>query len=191
MRSGGGKAKGSEFERSISKSLSLWITNNKRDDCFWRSAASGGRATIQFKKGKENRTQTGDITAIDPIGAWLTDRFIIENKNYKSLDIDSGIISNTGRLHKFWVDLVAVSNKINKLPMLIGKESYRPILLILSSKGAASLRLDSQTAVAILPLWDNARIYLFSSLLETECMAGYNVEVPTSSRSLTGLARSE
>ena len=36
--------KGSEFEREMCKCLSLWWTDSKRDDVFWRSAQSGGRA---------------------------------------------------------------------------------------------------------------------------------------------------
>ena len=37
MRSGGGKQKGSAFEREICKKLSLWFTENERDDIFFRS----------------------------------------------------------------------------------------------------------------------------------------------------------
>ena|SRR5216684_1523079 len=184
MKTGSGsKQKGSALERQIAKTLSLWVTGGKREDCYWRSSMSGGRATIQRRKGVSNKTQTGDITAIDPVGAWLTDRFIIEAKFYKDLDIESGIISNTGRLHKFWIDLVDIGHTINKWPMLVAKENNRPILLVLSSKGETALRLDPQTALAILPLWNNARIYLFSDLLQTECMAAHNAEIPIASYS--------
>ncbi len=185
MRVGGGHAKGASFERSVAVSLSLWVTAGNRDDLYWRSAMSGGRATIGLKKGKTRSSQAGDITSIDPVGSWLTDRFIIENKHYADLDIASGILANTGRLHKFWVDLVAVSHAIGKMPLLIAKENHRSVLLILSSKGETALRLDPQTALAILPLWQNARIYLLSTLLQTECMAGHNYEVPTSAYTFT------
>ena len=51
MRKGGGKAKGSSFERLICKELSLWITGGEHQDVFWRSAMSGGRSTVAMKKG--------------------------------------------------------------------------------------------------------------------------------------------
>ena len=63
-RPGYGKQKGSGFERTICHELSMWISHGKHDDLFWRSSMSGGRATVMFKKGGQNRTQNGDITAI-------------------------------------------------------------------------------------------------------------------------------
>ena len=48
---GYGKQKGGEYERTVCKKLSLWVSNGTRDDIFWRSAMSGGRATLQRKKG--------------------------------------------------------------------------------------------------------------------------------------------
>ena len=61
-------AKGSVFEREICKELSLWITSGERDDIFWRTAGSGGRATMRKKSGKTTANQEGDVCATDPIG---------------------------------------------------------------------------------------------------------------------------
>ena len=63
------KQKGAEFERKICKQLSRWIDSN-REDLFWRSAMSGGRATLKSNKG-EVSGQAGDITSIDKIGQWF------------------------------------------------------------------------------------------------------------------------
>src|SRR5215467_5249762 len=101
MKSASGKAKGSAFEREISKLMSLWISHGTRDDIFWRSSLSGGRATVQFKKGRENRSQIGDLSAIDPLGEWLISRFVTEIKSYKNLGIVSGIITCKGLLYGF------------------------------------------------------------------------------------------
>jgi hypothetical protein len=191
LKAGGGKIKGGSYEREVAKTLSLWITGGARDDCFWRSAMSGGRATIQIKKGKTNKTQTGDITAIDPIGAWLTDRFMIETKSYKDLELPQGILKNSGFLHSFWIDLVQKSNNIAKCPMLIGRQNYMPELLVLSVKGEVYLRLDPQKAIAILPLWHNARVYLFEYLTSTTCMAIKNYDIPNSPYTTSRLSRSE
>lgn len=73
-------AKGSSFERDMCKALSKWWTEGERDDVFWRSQASGGRATIRKKKGATLAGQEGDVCSTDPISAPLTELFTIELK---------------------------------------------------------------------------------------------------------------
>lgn len=75
-----GRGKGSQFERDLCRQLSLWWTNGSRDDVFWRSAQSGGRATFRAKKGKQTFGSYGDIAATDPIGRPLLDLMTIEAK---------------------------------------------------------------------------------------------------------------
>ncbi len=75
-----GRGKGSSFERTICRELSLWWTKGKRDDIFWRTSQSGGRATIRSKKGKKTFGQYGDIQAVDPKGQPLIDLCTIEAK---------------------------------------------------------------------------------------------------------------
>lgn len=74
------KGKGSAFEREICKELSYWWTDGKRDDIYWRSSNSGGRATIRGRRGKTTFGHYGDVAAIDPIGAPLLDLAAIEIK---------------------------------------------------------------------------------------------------------------
>ena len=71
-------AKGGDFERVICKRLGLWWA--ERDDIFWRSSNSGGRATIRRKVGKKTVGQCGDVAATDPIGLPLLDLVTIEIK---------------------------------------------------------------------------------------------------------------
>ena len=80
MKKGAGKAKGSQFERDICRELSLWWTNYERDDIFWRTAASGGRATNRAKQGKTTAGAYGDITYTDSLGADLLKLFCFELK---------------------------------------------------------------------------------------------------------------
>src|SRR6476660_6899090 len=77
-------AKGADFEREICKQLSLWWTYDSRDDVFWRSSQSGGRATVRFRKGKGTAGSYGDICAMDPIGEPLLKLFTIELKRGRS-----------------------------------------------------------------------------------------------------------
>lgn len=75
-----GQGKGSDFERVICKRLSKWWTNGLRDDVFWRSQTSGGRATRRKKSGKTTYGSYGDIAAVDPIGEPLLKMWTIELK---------------------------------------------------------------------------------------------------------------
>ncbi len=80
MSKGRGKQKGNSFEREICVLLSKWWTGGKRDDIFWRTSNSGGRATVRNKAGKKTKNQYGDICAVDPIGKPLLDLVTIEVK---------------------------------------------------------------------------------------------------------------
>ena len=74
--------KGSQFERDICRKLSLWWTDGARDDVFWRTSQSGGRATTRAKAGKalQAKGAYGDIAAIDPVGEPLINAVSIEVK---------------------------------------------------------------------------------------------------------------
>jgi hypothetical protein len=68
MKPGAGHAKGAAFERDICRQLSRWWTLGERDDVFWRTPQSGGRATRRAQKNKSTAGHYGDIMAVDPIG---------------------------------------------------------------------------------------------------------------------------
>lgn len=76
----GRSAKGSSYEREICRMLSEWWSGGRRDDIFWRSSASGGRATVRSKSGKATFGQYGDIAAVDPVGQPLTRTLCFELK---------------------------------------------------------------------------------------------------------------
>ena len=79
-------AKGSQFERDTCRQLSQWWAG--RDDVFWRSSNSGGRATIRKKSGKHTIGQFGDVAATDPVGLPLLDLITFELKRgYKSANL--------------------------------------------------------------------------------------------------------
>ena len=74
-------AKGGEFEREVCKDLSRWWTDDpERDDVFWRSSNSGGRATMRKKRGKKTYGHVGDVAAVDPIGKPFLDFMTVEIK---------------------------------------------------------------------------------------------------------------
>ena len=134
-----GHAKGAEFERQVCKSLSLWISGEERDDLFWRTAMSGGRATIGRKAGKMRSAQSGDISAIHPLGAPLVAQFIVECKFYASLDLESFVFRSCGKLWGFWERLKKDSASESKSPMLIAKQNRTDTLVLLRPEAFKSL----------------------------------------------------
>lgn len=130
MRKGGGKAKGAGFERDVCKALSLWITAGAKEDCFWRSAMSGGRATVGRKKGKELTRQAGDITATSPEGHALTDYWYVECKFVKELRYHLALITGEGALAQYWREAVTQATAHKKMPMLIAKQNGQKTIVL-------------------------------------------------------------
>ena len=137
MRSGGGKQKGSVMERVICKQLSLWVSKGENVDLFWRSAMSGGRATVA----KGTVRQSGDISAVAPEGHVLADKFYIECKHLKDISLD-GLIKGNGPLLKIWQTTQDEAAKYNKIPSLIFRQNHWPVVFCTSDTGARLLHLD-------------------------------------------------
>lgn len=133
MRRGGGKAKGAQYEREICKALSLWITHGKREDCFWRSAMSGGRATVGQRRGAVMDAHAGDISATHADGHPLTNHFFVECKRYADLNFGGFLTKDVGPLAGFWKVAVAEAAKYNKIPMLIVREDRGDTLMLVPS----------------------------------------------------------
>lgn len=138
MKPGGGKGKGSAFEREICVALSKWMTNGERIDCLWRSAMSGGRATV--KKGLVR--QAGDITAVSPEGHIFTDQVYLECKTYKSLSLDC-LVKEKGLLIDFWKVAQKEAAKYDRIPALIFKQSHWPTMFCTSRKGVHLLKFNA------------------------------------------------
>ena len=140
MNPGGGKSKGSAFERTICRSLTQWISGEEKPELFWRTAGSGAAATVDMRKGKK-ASMHGDIMSIDPLSAWLTDVFYIECKSYKKLDILSLFVKK-GTLYQFWQKLDEESKKAEKIPMLIFKWNASQVYLAMPAAMLDGLPLD-------------------------------------------------
>lgn len=166
MKPGGGKAKGSAFEREVCKELSLWMSGGTRDDLYWRSAMSGGRASVQFKKGGGNVSQTGDICSIDPAGAPLTSTFFIECKFYADLNLEGAIIGNQGGIAGMWQECVEKAKEQGgKLPFLVAKQNRTRTMLWLSPEGTEMFALQ-RFRRAMLPQPMNVDIVWWESFLQ-------------------------
>lgn len=129
MKTGSGKQKGSAFERKVCKQLSLWVSHGKKEDLFWRSAMSGGRATVARSRGRDVR-QAGDITAVAPEGHELTNAAYIECKHYRDLALTAFVLEGRGTLAKFWFRTRDEALKRQKFPWLVAKQNRLPTLLL-------------------------------------------------------------
>jgi hypothetical protein len=127
MKRGYGKQKGSGFERELCVQLSLWITGGTHKDALWRSAMSGGRATVA----RGAVRQAGDICAVAAEGHSLTDRFYIEAKFYRDLAMPAFFLDGTGTLAKFWNKTVTEAAKYKREPLLIAKQNQYPAMAIM------------------------------------------------------------
>lgn len=142
MRNGGGKAKGGAFERDTCKKLSRWVSGGAHEDLFWRSAMSGGRATVGGRKGLMLRRQAGDITAVSPEGHKLTDRFYVECKHLREIDF-KGLITGKGALLKIWRKTLTEARTYGKEPLLVIRQNRWPTLMCLTRPGSADLGLTA------------------------------------------------
>lgn len=96
--------KGGVFEREFAKNLSLWWSDGKHDDWFWRSSTSGARATVRAKSGKRTANSAGDICAQTAEGQKLLNILTFELKRgYNALSIQD-LLDCKGRCQ--WLEFV-------------------------------------------------------------------------------------
>jgi len=77
---------GNKFERECSRILSLWITNNERDDVIYRNINSGAQATFRKRYQGKETIQDGDFITTVLEYEWLLNCFFIDSKNYKEFN---------------------------------------------------------------------------------------------------------
>jgi hypothetical protein len=142
--------KGSAYEREICKKLSLWWTGGVRDDIYWRTASSGGRATARKKLGKSTVGQYGDVCATDPTGKPLTDLCTIEIKRGYSGETFANIIEEHQNpkvkecLYRRFIKQAEIQRRQSKTPywLLICKRNARKPILIMSYRFYKQIDLD-------------------------------------------------
>lgn len=159
MKPGGGHGKGAEYERTVCKRLSLWLSENERDDLLWRSAMSGGRATVMAKIGKVANAQAGDISSIDRVSSDFIEKFFVECKSYNDLEITQLITKQAGLLKGFWDKAYEEADSYRKMPMLVAKQNRMPEMIIINSQSMEFLGMQEEWPLAILP---DLNMYIFN-----------------------------
>lgn len=127
MKAGNSKAKGSSYEREISKFLTEWLTGQSKEYYYWRSPSSGAVSTITQGNGEIS----GDIIALKPEGTILTGKWSIEVKTgYPNSSLHKFLKNvKNDEIEGFWNQCVGDSSRSKKQPMLIYKKKGLNALL--------------------------------------------------------------
>jgi hypothetical protein len=118
------KNKGSKFERDFAKYLTKWFSGQDKDLYFWRTPSSGALHTItQF-----NQNISGDIVALKPEAAWVTDNINFELKHgYPKLDFYGLLSIKNHKIESFWKQCCKSAG--DKIPILIIRRNNSKIIL--------------------------------------------------------------
>lgn len=128
MRPGGGPHKGGEFERSIAKQLSLWLSGGTKKDAVWRASGSGARATVAFRKGERVR-QAGDLCAVAAEAEPFFRDVFLECKHLRQCSFTAAL-SGKGDLITIWKKLCRQAADHERQPVLIIKQNRKPTLWV-------------------------------------------------------------
>ena len=126
-----GKIKGDNYERIISKKLSIWLSKGENDDLFWRTQGSGSRHTTRYKKNLTLEGQSGDVASVrSGVSEEFLKVFCVEIKFYKDINLWGIVTKSKVGLLGFWKQADEQAKRVNKMPILIVKQNYKPALLI-------------------------------------------------------------
>lgn len=134
MRKGGGKGKGSGFERKIAKALSLWITEGRDSTQLIRSVLSGGWTRGQKSEG--GFRHVGDLAPNGPVGERFRRLFAVECKHRRDINL-YGLWTcgeTSGTILGWWSKLIADSQVAEVSPMLIFCSNRMPIMVGMRSE---------------------------------------------------------
>ncbi len=148
MKKGGGKEKGSSFERFISREFDTWW--RVPPGTFWRTTNSGGwiepgDIAPRLRKGQEE--------------IWWP--FVVECKFYKSFDILSTLNRGSSIFWTWWKQVLREQIDSSKVGFLIFKKNYGPIYCAIDND---KLLLNENKIILDSSEFYNVSIYLFSDL---------------------------
>lgn len=141
-------AKGGDFEREISKSLTKWLIGKEKPYYYWRMPGSGALATIH----EENKNLSGDIRSLYKDADFLTDYWSIECKTgYPNTSFWQHFkhLKNFA-LKDFWQQCVHDAYNAKKHPMLIYRKKGKQIIVGISIADVYRLQ-DKCVELGILP----------------------------------------
>lgn len=145
-----GAHKGPEWERSLSRLFSSWISKGESKDILWRTHGSGGFATNLKKQGRIAKFQGGDLGLLDPtseVGIEFLEHFVVEAKHLKPQPFWPGAAGWT-MIERFWIKVTKEAE--GKCPLLVIKINHQEAMVFMPAK----LRSFTVVATADVDSWN-------------------------------------
>lgn len=164
MKSGAGKRKGSQFERAISKQISLWWSNGEYHDICWRTSSSGAHGTISKSKVSGH---WGDICAAHPSIEPLFKICCFELKHYKEIDITEVLRElKNNKLLIFWNQTLRSAVFSGRIPVLLCKTNNFPTMLVMKKIDAFAFVGVMNKKLPFISIGEKLCVFNFDSFLE-------------------------
>lgn len=122
--------RGAGHERDTCRKLSLWLSEGKEDGWFWRSAMSGGRATLF---GAAAAQQAGDVSGLAPRAHEFLKHYAVECKRRRDLQLRRTLLGLGSELRTLFVEAQTEARKFGRDTWLIAKEDRLPTLLCVNA----------------------------------------------------------
>lgn len=112
-----------------------WSGDENCTDLFWRTAMSGGRATVRARKGLKTRGHAGDLCATDSFGQPLTRYCILElKKGHQGNATVQDLLDKKkgGTVYGGWIEKLEKACETHGIPywMIIhGRDKREPLVL--------------------------------------------------------------
>lgn len=130
MKRGGGKKKGSRFERTVCRLFSIWWSEGKSGEIFWRSGGSGSMGKLSG-----SAVHRGDIVQVQTeIGDKVNENKImvkafpgcIECKHYAFVDP----WKKNNKIFVWMKKLIREEASPDQVPVLVFKQNQRDIFVV-------------------------------------------------------------
>lgn len=122
--------KGGSFERKIAKDLSLWWSDGKSSDLFWRTHASGS-----FGTNAKIKAEMGDLKALNEGGRDFMRVFNVECRTGKCIRVKD-LIYDTSEKNRTGMPAFIKEGEVNarasnRFPLWIFREQGMPIMVMM------------------------------------------------------------
>lgn len=149
--------KGSQFERDMCRLFSRWVSGGDRDDLFWRTSQSGGRATACSRRGAALKTKGfyGDMALVGgaehEVAKQFADTVSVEFKRgYNRVSIQDLLDlpkRAATRTFESFIDQASADAAVsNRLWLLVWKRDSRDPIVVMPNHFRATL--ESRTGGA-------------------------------------------
>jgi len=137
---------------------------------FWRSAMSGGRATVMRQAGKKASAIAGDVTATKRIGMGFASAFFVECKFVKNLRFDGLVTGLKTGIMDYWTVAKREAKRHKKEPIIIAKQNNLPTIMVMSLEAVIKLQIrgSSDCSIAHYPKLGCCLVWFDGFLKEVE-----------------------